>query len=293
MDRDSYSDCESTLSEEDESDQHVIFTELNARRSNDGAVAGSKRKKKGNDEDRIKRCRERNRIHARNSRERKKNQLEVLQRRMQQLLDEKSKLMVAPSDTSVASILMTLSGKSSSCCGSTSDESSSIFADHDVTSEEAATSSVKDYLSEIYSNPMSLSMDDFSDDIDDSDKALLSKDRSLCSSQELEMIRRERNRIHAKKTRLRKKRVLQQMEITISNLEEEVQKLKRLSTGKTEDAAMVMNSSSPVLAALMASKSPAISNYLSNKIATSNQRNLPQSQLSNVGDCSYDETLHN
>lgn len=32
--------------------------------------------------------RERNRIHARNSRERKKNQLDVLQRRMQQLLDE-------------------------------------------------------------------------------------------------------------------------------------------------------------------------------------------------------------
>lgn len=200
--------------------------------------------------------------------------------------------MVAPSDTSVASILMTLSGKSSSSGGSTSDESSSIFADHDLNSEEAATSSVKDYLSEIYSNPMSLSMDDFSEDIDDSDRALLSKDRSLCSSQELEMIRRERNRIHAKKTRLRKKRVLQQMEITISNLEEEVQKLKRLSTGKTEDASMVMNASSPVLAALLANKGPALSNYISNKLAITNQRNLiPQSHLTSNDDSQCDESF--
>lgn len=54
IDRDSYSDCESSLSAEDESDQHVIFTETN-KRSNDGSLPGSKRKKKGNDEDRIKR----------------------------------------------------------------------------------------------------------------------------------------------------------------------------------------------------------------------------------------------
>lgn len=144
--------------------------------------------------------------------------------------------MTAPSDTSVASILITLAGRgfttTSSERGSTSDKNSSIFADQDGSFEEAANSSVKDYLSEIYSNPMSLSIDDFSEDIDDSDRTLLCKDRSTCTVQELEMIRRERNRIHAKKTRLRKKRILSQMEQTIMTLEEEVNRLHKV---KNED----------------------------------------------------------
>jgi hypothetical protein len=161
---------------------------------------------------------------------------------------QKARLMTAPSDTSVASILMTLAGSSSN----TSDESSSVGADQDLRFDESINS-VKDYLSEIYSNSMNFSIDDFSEDIDDSDRALLSKDRSSCTTQDLEMIRRERNRIHAKKTRLRKKRVLQQMEGTILNLEEEVQRLKRdnlFADSSSNDASFGNDLSAPLLLSL-------------------------------------------
>jgi len=167
----------------------------------------NKRKRRLNEEDRVKRCRERNRIHARNSRERKKNQMDRLQKRLQELISEKLLLQSSQSESSVASILISLSGNNSS----NESESNSII-EADITSEENTSSctSNKD-LNE--SNLYRInSCDESNDEIDDREKLLFQKDRSQCTTQELEMIRRERNRIHAKKTRLRKKRVLQEME---------------------------------------------------------------------------------
>lgn len=46
------------------------------------------KKRKYGDDERLKRCRERNRIHARNTRERKRIQMEGLQQRIQDLMDE-------------------------------------------------------------------------------------------------------------------------------------------------------------------------------------------------------------
>eukprot|EP00595_Chromulina_sp_UTEXLB2642_P003475 CAMPEP_0196763314 /NCGR_PEP_ID=MMETSP1095-20130614/3820_1 /TAXON_ID=96789 ORGANISM="Chromulina nebulosa, Strain UTEXLB2642" /NCGR_SAMPLE_ID=MMETSP1095 /ASSEMBLY_ACC=CAM_ASM_000446 /LENGTH=229 /DNA_ID=CAMNT_0042116219 /DNA_START=162 /DNA_END=852 /DNA_ORIENTATION=- len=181
----------------------------------------NKRKRRLNEEDRVKRCRERNRIHARNSRERKKNQMDRLQKRLQELISEKLLLQSSQSESSVASILISLSGNNSS----NESESNSII-EADITSEENTSSctSNKD-LNE--SNLYRInSCDESNDEIDDREKLLFQKDRSQCTTQELEMIRRERNRIHAKKTRLRKKRVLQEMEASIISLEEEVRLLR-------------------------------------------------------------------
>merc|ERR1711923_197945 len=55
---------------------------------------------------------------------------------------------------------------------------------------------------------------------------LLGKDRSLCTAAELDKIRRERNRMHAKRTRDRKRIFLEEMEVTIRQLEGENKKLR-------------------------------------------------------------------
>lgn len=54
--------------------------------------------------------RERNRVHARNTRERKKSLMESLQSRIQVLIDEKMRLHRSQSESTVASILMALAG---------------------------------------------------------------------------------------------------------------------------------------------------------------------------------------
>ena len=54
--------------------------------------------------------RERNRVHARNTRERKKSLMESLQSRIQLLIDEKMRLHCSQSENTVASILMALAG---------------------------------------------------------------------------------------------------------------------------------------------------------------------------------------
>ena len=48
----------------------------------------STKKRKYCDDERLQRCRERNRIHARNTRERKRVQMESLQQKIQNLMDE-------------------------------------------------------------------------------------------------------------------------------------------------------------------------------------------------------------
>lgn len=122
---------------------------------------------------------------------------------------------------------MSLAGKNSD------NESHLNVNDQDMNSDKTTTASScgsKDYLSESNLLAMSnFSIDDVSEDIDENDRKLLMKDRSACTTQELESIRRERNRIHAKKTRLRKKRMLQQLENTISALDDEVSRLRKLN----------------------------------------------------------------
>jgi hypothetical protein len=53
------------------------------------------------------------------------------------------------------------------------------------------------------------------------DYTLLGKDRSACTPAELDQIRRERNRMHAKRTRDRKRIFMEEMEVMIKKLEDE------------------------------------------------------------------------
>lgn len=53
------------------------------------------------------------------------------------------------------------------------------------------------------------------------DYKLLGKDRSACSPAELDQIRRERNRMHAKRTRDRKRIFMEEMEVMIKQLEDD------------------------------------------------------------------------
>ncbi len=59
------------------------------------------------------------------------------------------------------------------------------------------------------------------DEEDGIDYALLGKDRSVCTPAELDKIRRERNRMHAKRTRDRKRIFMEEMEVLINQLQEE------------------------------------------------------------------------
>lgn len=186
---------------------------------------GDKKKRKYCDEERLQRCRERNRVHARNTRERKRVQMEGLQQKIQDLMDEKIRLTNLVPDTSIASILMSLS----------SNDKDPSSLDTDII-EQLIQSSSSDNLKDAKKSA-TITMDNLraqvtallNEDGDlELDQTMLSqfKDKSNCTSMELDKIRRERNRMHAKKTRLRKKKMLNEMETIISNLEEDIYKLR-------------------------------------------------------------------
>lgn len=132
--------------------------------------------------------RERNRLHSRNTRVKKKVQLESLQGKIESLIHEKGSL-------------------SRQLTGNDGD---------DLGEDLRAFEQIKTRISQSLSD---------GDEID-FDRDLLRKDKAKCTSEEIEMIRRERNRMHAKKTRLRKKLLFKEMETVVGNLETEVNELR-------------------------------------------------------------------
>lgn len=161
------------------------------------------------------RCRERNRIHARNTRERKKVQVDEMQLKIEKLYKEKQELEKMLQDTTVADILVSLSSKSQT----SSDNSSDGTSNDSVSSHQDEDEEVSKTLQSIR---MDKSFEYFNEDELNLEPELLKKQRSECTPEELERIRRERNRVHAKRTRIRKKRMMLEMETTISTLEEKV-----------------------------------------------------------------------
>ena len=195
--------------------------------------AGKRRKL--SDEERLKRCRERNKLHARNTREKKKVQIDLLHKRIEQLTDEKMKLINEKSEKSVADILMALSGASNTDSNPDDiDKFSSKINDGSISSAREETMKI---LGKIRSQVSSLLVEE--SDIDKEASPKLPKDRSLCSASDLEKLRRERNRMHAKKTRLRKKKMLVEMERIASAIETDI----RLLREERETATMLSLSS--------------------------------------------------
>lgn len=186
--------------------------------------------------------RERNRMHARKTRQRKKEHMQKLQGRADELKQEQIHLKQAINEKNTANILVGIFQNSGG--GSSSDD-----ADNDTTNPEVEIllkRSVDDIpdASKIPELPAlilpgqhtgkrkSSSTTDNESDCDNKevpkeeqlegiDYNLLSKDRSSCTPAELDQIRRERNRMHAKRTRDRKRIFMEEMEVMIKQLESE------------------------------------------------------------------------
>mmetsp|Transcript_17015 Transcript_17015/g.35503 ORF Transcript_17015/g.35503 Transcript_17015/m.35503 type:complete len:347 (+) Transcript_17015:1672-2712(+) len=180
--------------------------------------------------------RERNRMHARKTRQRKKEHMQKLQNRADELKLEQIRLKQAINEKNTASILVGLfSGD-----GSESDNGANNAMDPRV--EALLKRSIEDIpdASKIPELPALIlpgqhnsKKKNSSDDEDTAaivpeelqedgiDYALLGKDRSVCSPAELDQIRRERNRMHAKRTRDRKRIFMEEMEVMIKQLEDE------------------------------------------------------------------------
>eukprot|EP00596_Hydrurales_sp_CCMP1899_P008425 CAMPEP_0119033378 /NCGR_PEP_ID=MMETSP1177-20130426/425_1 /TAXON_ID=2985 /ORGANISM="Ochromonas sp, Strain CCMP1899" /LENGTH=625 /DNA_ID=CAMNT_0006990089 /DNA_START=113 /DNA_END=1990 /DNA_ORIENTATION=+ len=172
------------------------------------------KRQKMTEEERLTRCRERNKMHARNTRERKKSQMDGLQCRIQELVDQRKLLQSSNPESSVASILMSLAGlEGPKPEGVDSNSNTTVFR---IEGDDDISKSIEKLKMQV-----SMLLGDDDKEAIDLDP-LLMKDKSTCSTSELEMIRRERNRVHAKKTRLKKKKMVQEMETIIVSLEKEV-----------------------------------------------------------------------
>jgi DNA-binding transcriptional ArsR family regulator len=187
--------------------------------SEESVDRGGKRRKL-TDEERLKRCRERNKLHARNTRQKKKYQIEALHKRIEQLTDEKIRLINEKSEKSVASILMALADGN----GTTNGENKEDIDKFSNRISNAREETMK-ILGRIRSQVSSLLVEESEFDKEISPK--LPRDRSLCTASEIDKLRRERNRLHAKKTRLRKKKMLQEMETIVKSLQEDISILKQ------------------------------------------------------------------
>jgi len=230
--------------------------------------------------DRLQRSRERNRMHARKTRQRKKEHTQVLQGRADELKHEQIRLRQVINEKQTANILVGLFASADTKLDTMDDPKIEALlrrpvedipdatkipelpalilpGHHNTTRPRASTS-----CSEKPENkqpqhilPSIERLDSIPDDGIDYD--LLGKDRSKCTPQELDRIRRERNRMHAKRTRDRKRLFMDEMEELIKALEDEnkmlVNYLSKLgnemisyTASETPTAALVSPSLAPV-----------------------------------------------
>ena len=182
-------------------------------------------------------------MHARKTRQRKKEHMQKLQNRADELKLEQIRLKQAINEKNTASILVGLFQKSSD--GGV-DDATNVATDPKV--EILLKRTVEDIpdAAKIPELPALLlpgqqtgkkrkSSGGNDSDGDNSntknaptelqedgiDYKLLGKDRSSCTPAELDQIRRERNRMHAKRTRDRKRIFMEEMEVMIKKMEEE------------------------------------------------------------------------
>ena len=205
-------------------------------------------------EDRLRRSRERNREHARRTRQRKKAQLQVLQSRVAELQEEGRRLEEAFKDCSTANILLGLNNPDmartvSNLFKSRADSNIQEAMDDANVSEGSPgrTRSLSDERdgSESPSSSRSWEEDPRNDDEPVTHSSRGSKDarptihwksgysttangaRKDRSPAELDTMRRERNRVHAKMTRDRKKVYIETLSSAVSELEAENGQVRR------------------------------------------------------------------
>lgn len=171
--------------------------------------------------------RERNKMHARKTRQRKKEQMKTLETQVDELKSRQIQLKFLIEEKNTANILVEL-------CTKCDDEpvSANPLVDQLLkrSSDEIPDASKIPELPALilpgqHSNKRKAQeggVDVVQEYPDDGiDYKLLSKDRSSCSQEELDKIRRERNRMHAKRTRDRKRIFMEAMESMIKQLAKE------------------------------------------------------------------------
>jgi hypothetical protein len=189
--------------------------------------------------------RERNRMHARKTRQRKKEHMQKLQNRADELKQEQILLKQSINEKNTANILVGLfqTGEDgASIDGSDDNIGAAVPIDPEVeillkrsTEDIPDASKIPELPALILpgqhtkkkssSSDIALGSDEDAtpdgDQEDGIDYALLGKDRGSCTPAELDQIRRERNRMHAKRTRDRKRIFMEEMETMIKQLEDE------------------------------------------------------------------------
>lgn len=206
--------------------------------------------------------RERNRMHARKTRQRKKEHIALLQNRADTLKQEQLSLKQVINEKNTASILVGLFATDDKKEATTDPKIEELLlrpvddipdaskvpelpalilpGQHKAkkgkngTCEEPTTDLTK---------PLQHELPD-----DGIDYELLGKDRSQCTPEELDKIRRERNRMHAKRTRDRKRIFMEEMEAIIKKLEEENELLKGHLVSLGGDPDEIAADSTPLLA---------------------------------------------
>jgi len=176
--------------------------------------------------------RERNRIHARKTRQRKKEQMQTLQNRADELKEEQIRLKQAINEKNTASILVGLFSRD--VPGETRIEDPRVEELLRRPADEIPDASKLPELpalilpgqhnsKKLQAPDLDLSVSASNQDLPDDgiDYTLLGKDRSTCSPAELDQIRRERNRMHAKRTRDRKRLFMEEMSDMCKTLEAE------------------------------------------------------------------------
>jgi hypothetical protein len=241
-------------------------------------------------------------MHARKTRQRKKEHIQLLQSRAEDLKKEQLKLRQLINEKTTATILVGLFFTEEKkeiikaedpkiegllCrpiddipCASMVPELPALIlpGQHKAKKRAKASASVPEHVA---STNAQHELPD-----DGIDYELLGKDRSKCSPAELDQIRRERNRMHAKRTRDRKRMFMEEMEGIIKKLQQEnaLLHLHYVSLGG-EPIPTCSSEGSPLLASptLQASKpAPSVTTPLALKSAVIKKDKGPSSGVMQV-----------
>jgi len=265
-------------------------------------------KNKRNADERIQRSRERNRIHARKTRQRKKEQLQSLQNKAEHLKGEQINLKLSINEKNTANILCCLFSNNqslqSSCAEDTRVEALLTRPEEEIPDPSKLPALQPLILPSGAQHSKRNSTD--GSDIEDPqqlpndgiDYELLGKDRSKCTPSELDQIRKERNRMHAKRTRDRKRLFMEEMAEMCKVLEDEnltlQQHLDELNGVKSKSAltppAMKLTQTSTVSVAVVSpSLSPTIAPQESSHLRTDHGHQQSLLPLSSHNGASFDQ----
>lgn len=172
--------------------------------------------------------RERNRIHARKTRQRKKEQMQLLTSKAEGLKQEQLRLKQCINEKNTASILVGLFSRKDTKESASEDprieellkRTPEDIPDADKLPELPALILPGQHNCKKRKHAsIDLNLEELPND--GIDYELLGKDRSKCSPEELDQIRRERNRMHAKRTRDRKRHFMEEVADLCKRLEQE------------------------------------------------------------------------